>query len=556
MGIGEITVRLFRKAAAAKKLLILSTLSSIFNNICHVLLMMFGSCTVLFCFGKLGGSLRGWLTGMLLSAIGIFIFRYGEGVISHTAAYFLLADMRVKLYRQLRRLAPACLVDRKKGDLLSIAVGDIETIERFFAHTIGPLFIVILLPVMTIVFAFIVHPLFGWILIPIYLVVSVIIPLLSLKSGRNIGMRYRSELGQLKTLTLESVQGIRDIQIFRYGQRQKEKIMAKSKEINRSAHAMIMYNQIVTSLPTFFIYLARLSIVLCALWLGARQELNSSMAIMLSFIVSASFSSTSSLMGVMSSLIETYASAERVFTIEDTVPQISDPEEPETLDRIKDIAFDNVSFAYDRKTGDVLKDINVRIGEKEKVGIVGFSGSGKSTFLRLLLRFWNPDNGSISVNGIPIEKYSVKSIYSRIAELEQDTFLFNDTIRANIAIGKDGASDEEIEEAAKKAGIHELIMTLPDGYETQMGEMGDRLSGGEKQRIGIARVILRDPDVLVMDEPTSNLDILNEQSLLYTLKESCEDKMIIIVSHRTSTLTDCSRIFRIQGGEMYEVDQI
>lgn len=552
MGLIEIMRRLLRKAEPAKKLLIISTLSSLLNNFCHVCLMAFGSMMVLRSFNRVGGSIRVYSLCSLLSAIGIFLFRYSEGVISHAAAYKLLAEMRVKLYRKLRTLAPACLTDRNKGDILSIAVADIETIEHFFAHTIGPMLTVVVLPVLTIIFAALVHPIFSAILLPIYLLIALVLPMVTVRAGREIGMRSRKALGQLKTLILESVSGIRDIHIFRCGQKKKQEIIRKSKEINKTAHMLIMYQQIVTSMPTFFIYLARLLLVLAAATIAQKSAQDTWQVILLSFIVSAAFSSTQSLISVSSSLLETFAAAERVFFIEDTEPEIVEAEKPLTLEKVEFIDFDNVSFAYDDGAAPILKSINLSISPKDKVGLVGESGIGKSTLLRLLLRFYNPTEGEIRINGVPITAYSLESLRDRIGELEQETFLFNDTVGANIAFGKPGASMDEIREAARKAGIAELIDTLPDGYDTQMGEMGDRLSGGEKQRVGIARLLIRDPDVLVMDEPTSNLDILNEQTLLLTLNEYFSEKIILLASHRTSTLTDCNRIFRIRKGKIAE----
>ena len=188
------------------------------------------------------------------------------------------------------------------------------------------------------------------------------------------------------------------------------------------------------------------------------------------------------------------------------------------------------------------------MSENVHLGIVGESGIGKSTVLRLLLRFWNVKSGRIRINGIPIEELSTAELRRRIAVLEQDTFLFDGSIAENIAIGKPDASMDEIQKAARRAGLHDFISTLPDGYDTQMGEMGARLSGGERQRVGIARTMLTDPDVIVMDEPTSSLDVLHEKELLKTLREECADKMLIIVSHRPSTLTGCTRIIRLENG--------
>ena len=549
----EMTVRLFKIAGPIKWKLVASTLASIIGNASHLGIMGFGAMMILYYAGMTSvGSAGLWAGLMALSAFGIMICRYIEGLVSHAAAYQLLADMRVKMFDTVKRLAPACLVDRQKGDILSIAVADIETIEFFFAHTIGPVFTVILLPLMTLILAGSINGLFVWVLLPLYILISVLLPYLSLRLGRNVGRDYRIRIGQLKASVLESVYGVRDIQIFGMGDERKKAVEDKTKEINRSAHLLTMHRQLVTSAPTFFIYLARILIIAVASYLAAGGEADPARVIVLSFVVSASFSSTQSLTQVVSSLLETYAAAERLFDLEDTVPEVIEDPDPVGLDKIEKIELRDVTFGYRGASKPVLEHVDLTISPKDKIGIVGESGIGKSTVIRLLLRFWEPTGGEILINGIPLKKIRLADLHRRIALLEQDTFIFSDTIAANIAFGRPDASREEIERAARRAGIHDFIMTLPDGYDTAMGELGGRLSGGEKQRIGIARVMLCDPDMLVMDEPTSSLDILNEKALLRTLETEYEDKMIMLVSHRPSTLTGCSRILRLKDRKITE----
>lgn len=549
----EMTVRLFKIAGPIKWKLVASTLASIIGNASHLGIMGFGAMMILYYAGMTSvGSDGLWAGLMALSAFGIMICRYIEGLVSHAAAYQLLADMRVKMFDTVKRLVPACLVDRQKGDILSIAVADIETIEFFFAHTIGPVFTVILLPLMTLILAGSINGLFVWVLLPLYILISVLLPYLSLRLGRNVGRDYRIQIGQLKASVLESVYGVRDIQIFGMGDERKKAVEDKTKEINRSAHLLTMHRQLVTSAPTFFIYLARILIIAVASYLAAGGEADPAGVIVLSFVVSASFSSTQSLTQVVSSLLETYAAAERLFDLEDTVPEVIEDPDPVGLDKIEKIELRDVTFGYRGASKPVLEHVDLTISPKDKIGIVGESGIGKSTVIRLLLRFWEPTGGEILINGIPLKKIKLTDLRRRIALLEQNTFIFSDTIAANIAFGRPDASREEIERAARRAGIHDFIMTLPDGYDTAMGELGGRLSGGEKQRIGIARVMLCDPDMLVMDEPTSSLDILNEKALLRTLETEYEDKMIMLVSHRPSTLTGCNRILRLKDRKITE----
>ncbi len=548
--IPRMTGRLLRIAAPVKGTLAVSTLASILGNLAQMGIMGFGALLLLRCAGWVEGSLWVFAGLMALSALLIVLGRYVEGVVSHAGAYKLLASMRVALFEKIRTLAPACLMDRQKGDILNIAVSDIETVEFFFAHTIGPLFTVIILPCVTLGLALWFHPLFAAILLPVYLVVSVVFPLIAVKAGRGVGLRYRARLGELKSLVLESVYGLKDIQIFGFGPARLAQVEEKNREINKAAHGLTLHRQTVSSAPTFFVYLARILIIATASYLAAQGSPHPVGTVVLSFVAAASFSSTQSLTMVVSSLLETYAAAERLFQIEDTQPQVTEPVHPKACGPIREICFDQVGFSYGGNP--VLRDFSLTLSGREKVGVMGESGVGKSTVLRLLLRFWNPQQGQITVNGIPIQEISLNELRRRIALLEQETFLTSGTLGENIALGKPDATREEIREAARQAGLADFIETLPQGYDTPMGEMGAQLSGGERQRVGIARVLLLNPDVIVMDEPTSSLDVLHEKELLQTLEEACRDKLLLLVSHRPSTLTGCGRIVRLEQGRAVE----
>ena len=548
--IPQMTGRLLRIAAPVKGTLAVSTLASILGNLAQMGIMGFGALLLLRCAGWVEGSLWVFAGLMALSALLIVLGRYVEGVVSHAGAYKLLASMRVALFEKIRTLAPACLMDRQKGDILNIAVSDIETVEFFFAHTIGPLFTVIILPCVTLGLALWFQPLFAAVLLPVYLVVSVVFPLIAVKAGRGVGLRYRTRLGELKSLVLESVYGLKDIQIFGFGPARLAQVEEKNREINKAAHGLTLHRQTVSSAPTFFVYLARIFIIATASYLAAQGSPHPVGTVVLSFVAAASFSSTQSLTMVVSSLLETYAAAERLFQIEDTQPQVTEPAHPKACGPIREICFDQVDFSYGGNP--VLRNFSLTLSGREKVGVMGESGVGKSTVLRLLLRFWNPQQGQITVNGIPIQEISLDELRRRIALLEQETFLTSGTLGENIALGKPDATREEIREAARQAGLADFIETLPQGYDTPMGEMGARLSGGERQRVGIARVLLLNPDVIVMDEPTSSLDVLHEKELLQTLEEACRDKLLLLVSHRPSTLTGCGRIVRLEQGRAVE----
>ena len=551
----NLTKRLLKIASSLKKYFIISTIVSILGNIAQMGLMGFGAAFILTVAGKLNNlssNLYGIL--MIVSAFIIVICRYLEGYFSHVGSYELLAKMRVDMFGTLRNLAPAGLSEHTSGDIMSRAMSDIESIEFFFAHTIGPLFTVILLPVITLIIAGNIDMLFVYGLLPCYLIVSVVIPFMAIKLGRQMGISYRLKLGKLKTFLLDSVYGLLEIQVFDYGKKRAKRLEEINQDINRTTHKLAYHRQLVVSAPSFFIYLARIIIIAIASYIALIGKQDTTAIIILSFIVSASFSSTQSLTMVVSSLLEAYAAAQRYFDLEDMVPAVSEIAEAKELKKIEKVEFINVTFKYPHSHKMIVEKMNLVIKAQDKIGLVGKSGLGKSTLIRLLLRFYDVDEGQILINGIDIKEYSLSSLRRQIGALEQETFLFNDTIANNIAFGKPGASKEEIINAAKMAGIHELVISLPEQYETFMGELQNRLSGGEKQRIGIARVLLANPDFLVMDEPTSSLDVINEKGLLRTLEERFSEKTWMIVSHRPSSLTGCNRIIKLENKQISEIE--
>lgn len=541
--------RLIKKARPIAKYLTISTLASIVGNLSHMGVMGFGALWIMKVAGIVttGGA---WFYAcmMLLCGLLIALCRYLEGVFSHLGAYGILAKMRVDLFTSINRLAPAYLIDQKIGDVINIAVGDIETLEYFFAHTIGPMFTVILLPVTTVIIALQFNPFYAYVLIPVYLIISIIIPLVGLYLGRGIGKEYRKDLGKLKAVILENIYAIKDIQIYHASDDKIAQVMKYNDQVNKDMHAMTMHKQALSSAPNFFVYLGRVMILVVAAYLLSNGIGDPVGTIVISFIATASFSSTFSLTFVVIHLLEAFAAAERIFLIEDANPLTTDPKESIRIDHVECIDFEDVSFTYPKTNREILKYFNLSIQNQEHIGIVGESGSGKSTILRLLLRYYPIQTGKIQINGISLDQFSFEELHHHIAVLEQDTYLFNDTIAQNIAIAKPEAMMDEIRLAAKRAGIDDFIMSLADGYDTHMGQMSSRVSGGERQRIGLARIMLKQPDVIILDEPTSALDVLHEKELLHTLEKEFKDKMILTISHRLSTLTYCDRIIQVKDG--------
>lgn len=548
----EMTARLLQKAKPIKRYLVISTLASIVGSLSKMFFMVCGALWILCTVGMAPGKALHYCVLTIICGLFIAVCRYLEGVYSHRGAYGILAKMRVDLFEDIARVSPAYLIDHQTGDVLNIAVGDIEQLEFFYAHMIGPMFTVILLPLTTLLLAGYFGLVYVLILLPIFVLVSIVIPLLAMKAGRNIGVQSRKSQGKLKAVILESVYGIRDIQIFEAGNRKMEQMLAANRKVNKADHGLKLHRSVMSSLPEFFTNLARILILAAAGWLTASGRAEPIGTIVVCFAAASSFSSTFSITAVVSNLLETFAAAERIFLIEDAKPAAEETDHPLLLTEVETIEFQNVTFAYPNTEVKVLDHASFVIHKGERVGIVGDSGAGKSTILRLLLRYYDPQEGAILINGINIKNYSFASLHEQMGLLEQDTYLFNDTIAANIGIGKPDSSMQDIKKAAEGAGIAKFILTLPDGYETKMGSMNSRLSGGERQRIGIARLLLKNTGVMILDEPTSALDVLHEKELLQTLKKEYAKRTVIMISHRITTLTDCTKILSLKNQKVEE----
>lgn len=548
----EMIHRLLGKASSIKFYLVVSASASVIGNLSRMGLLGFGAMWILTAYGITAGNPAVYAVSTAISGLLIAVCRYLEGVYSHRGAYGLLADMRVDLYEKIDERSPALLIDHKMGDIMNMAVGDIEQLEFFFAHMIGPMITVILLPLISVALAFHYNAVFGWILIPVYVIVSIVIPLTALKAGRRTGADFRRNQAALKSTILESVYGMKDIQIFDAGEKKLQEMNEKNDALNHAAHGLKIHRAVLTSIPDFFVYAVRVFLIAAGAYLAGHGAPNPAGTIVVSFVATASFSSTFSLTAVVTNLLETFASAERIFNIEDMRPAVQESDHARSIGKINEIVFENVSFAYPGTNSKVLDHASFTIKKGDRIGFIGDSGAGKSTILRLMLRFYDPQEGNIYMNGINLKDISFHSLHDHISLLEQDTYLFDDTILENIAISKPGSTQEDVARAAQKAGIDAFIQTLPDGYLTSMGTMNARVSGGERQRIGLARLLLKDTDTLIFDEPTSSLDVLHEKEFLHTLHAQENGRTIIMISHRMSTLSDCTRIFRLKDGIITE----
>ena len=470
--------------------------------------------------------------------IGCAILRGGlraiEQYSGHYIAFKILAILRDQVFKALRKLSPAKLETKEKGNLISVITSDIELLEVFYAHTIAPIAIAILTSSVTAGVLYSVNPYFGLIGIGFYLIVGLVIPVASSKYANQAGLEYRNEFGNTNSFLLDSLKGIKEVLLFGAGEERINTINENSEKLNEKLKVIKQHEGIIRAFTDITIMIAILVTLYTGVKLFEAGTVDLGQVILAVVLLASSFGPTVALSNLSNNLMHTFACAQRLFNILDEVPAVEEVPGMEDLE-MNDISIENVSFKYKGRNEDLLKNINLKINKGDKVAIIGKSGCGKSTLLKLIMRFWDVESGAIEIDSKNIKNIPTKPLRKVQSLVSQETFLFNDTIENNLKIGKIDASEEEIISAAKKASIHEFITTLPNGYKTNVGEIGSNLSSGERQRLGIARAFLHNPKVLILDEPTSNLDTLNEAEILKSIKNESEDKTIIMVSHRKSS---------------------
>lgn len=475
------------------------------------------------------------------------VLHYGEQACNHYIAFKLLALIRHKVFAVLRKLCPAKLDGRDKGNLISIITSDIELLEVFYAHTISPIMIAVFTSLIMEIFFFHYHVLAGLFALAGYVAVGVIVPVWNSGRGASCGMEFRECFGDLNSFVLESLRGLDETIQYQRGKDREEEMVKKSRQLDRKQKIMKDLEGTQRGVTNTLILLFSFGMLFLTAYLCMQGQLSFEGAFLCTILMMGSFGPVTALSGLSNNLMQTLASGERVLSLLEEEPQIEEVSGQEHAE-FGDVSCSNLDFAYEDEQ--ILKDYSIRIPKGSRIGIHGRSGSGKSTLLKLLMRFYDPQRGEISIGERGLVSVNTKELREMESYVTQETDLFHDSIANNIAVAKPGASREEIEEAAKKAALHEFILSLPKGYDTQVGELGDTLSGGERQRIGIARAFLHDAPMLLLDEPTSNLDSLNEGIILKSIRETCQDKTVVIVSHRESTMAAAEKIYEMENGRL------
>jgi len=480
-------------------------------------------------------SFSGILTALIVLAVARGALRYLEQMSGHYIAFKLLALLRDKVFSSLRRLAFVKLQDKQAGQLVSLVTNDIELLEVFYAHTIAPIMIAFFTSaILLLVFG---H-LSGWFVVvalAAYLTVGVILPIITTQLAREDGRRYRELVGEMNDFFLDSVRGMKEIQLFGYAKQRLDEIQQRSQKIDTAFERIKDQEAKVRVYTEVAVSAFNIIMLFTGLILFSLDKIDFSAFLISVILLMSSYGPVIALSNLSSNLLQTLASGERVLSLLAEEPELKDVESAVDLKDVSRIDVENVSFAYGEEQ--ILSDVSLSVKKGEILGIHGRSGSGKSTLLKLLMRFYDPKSGSIKINGETLPNINTRSLRDNMAYITQQTYIFNETIEENIRLARRDATLEEIMEAAKKASIHDFILSLPEGYQTKMTELGGNLSDGEKQRIGIARAFLHNAPIILLDEPTSNLDSLNEAMILKSLLNVKAEKLIILVSHRAVNLT-------------------
>lgn len=540
---------MFRLSALVKPLagfMVLAIIMGVIGNLCAAFITVLGGYAILDALNISTG--LSMLTAFILAGVLALlrgILRYAEQSSNHYIAFKLLALIRDRVFVALRRLCPAKLEGKDKGNLISIITSDIELLEVFYAHTISPIAIAIIFCVVMVVFISMYSVILGMIALAAYVTVGVIIPIAVSKISGNNGEKFRKKSGELSTFVLDSLHGISELIQFGSGKKCCDELSEKTEDLLKTEKAMKQKTGTNMAVTNTVIFVFDVTLLITAAFLHQSGSVGFDGVIIPVIALMSSFGPVVALANLGSTLQNTFAAGNRVLNILDENPVV------EEITGKKDVVFngakaENVTFAYGDEI--ILNDVSADIKENSVVGIIGKSGSGKSTLLKLLMRFWQIQKGDIKISDTSIEDINTSNLRDIESYVTQDTHLFHDSIKNNLKIAKLDATDDEIISACKKASVHDFIMSLPNGYDTMVGELGDTLSGGEKQRLGLARAFLHNAPLMLLDEPTSNLDSLNEAVILKSLNEERDNKTVVLVSHRESTMKIADTVYCVENG--------
>jgi ATP-binding cassette subfamily C protein len=528
--------------------MILAILMGLTGQLCASFITIFGGYAVLNILEfQTPFSLAALFVSVVLFALLRGVLRYAEQASNHFIAFKLLALIRDKVFRTLRRLAPAKLEGRDKGDLISVITSDIELLEVFYAHTISPAVIAALFTVILCLFIGRFHWALGILALAGYLSVGILIPLAVSKASGEVGMNFRVKSGELSGFVLDSLRGLSETLQYGQGQKRLSEMNDRTDALAADEERMKKTAGRNTALTHTVILVFDLAMLFVSAFLYRNGSVDFAGVLIPTVALMSSFGPCVALANLGSTLQNTFAAGNRVLDILDETPVVEEVAGLPTI-TFTGASAEHVTFSYGNET--ILDDLSVEIPQNAVVGIVGRSGSGKSTLLKLFMRFWDTGKGRVAISGTDVAEINTANLRDMESFVTQETHLFRDSIRNNLRIAKLNATDEEMETACKKASVHDFIMSLPQGYDTPVGELGDTLSGGERQRLGLARAFLHNAPFMILDEPTSNLDSLNEAVILKSIRTERAGKTVVLVSHRESTMRVADRVYSVENGRM------
>jgi ATP-binding cassette subfamily C protein CydC len=478
--------------------------------------------------------------------------RYAERLVSHDLTFELLADFRTWFYTRLEPLAPARLLRYRTGDLLSRTVGDVEELQNVYLRVVAPVAVAFVTSLLTFLLLYSFGPPLAFAVLGSLLAAGVGVPLLVRGLTRGLGRKQLELRGELNARIVDGVQGAQDLLAFG-GERDHERAIATlNRRLGRLQGRMAFITGLQDALGDLLMNLAMLSVLVLAIPLVSGGEIRGVYLAFLALVVLGSFEAVQPLGTTFQFLGRSVGAGERLFEIVDAEPEVKDPATPLPVPRDHKLEFGGVGFRYDYEDRFTLEDISFTLERGRRIAVVGPSGAGKSTLAGLVLRFWNPTEGEIYIGGRDVRAYAQDDVRALMGVVSQDTHVFNDTLRANLLLARPEATEDDLRTVLAQAQLDELVERLPGGLESPLGEQGLKLSGGERQRLSVARALLKGAPLLVLDEPTANLDPATERGLLDAVYRSTQDRATLVITHRLVRMEQMDEILVLEGGRIVE----
>ncbi len=503
---------------------------------------------------KRGGPVGGWLVALFVVAPLAGLLHWLESWLAHDVAYRLLADMRLRFFRALDTLAPAYLTRRRTGDLVGVATHDIELIEYFFAHTITPALVGVLVPAV-VLGVLLAH---GW---PMAVVLAPFLGYVALGPVRGraridrLSVRAREAAGSLNAHAVDSIQGLAEVAAFQQESRRDAEFAARAHAYAQARMPFLRDLARQSALQEVATGLGGLAVAATGAALAAHGALDPGIVPLLTLLALSAFVPVWEIAQVGRQLADTFAATQRLHAVHaEPVPVTDGPGVPSGWPGVVTPALEmaRVTFTYPGRRRPALDDVSLTVAPGSTIALIGPSGAGKTTVANLFLRFWDPTDGMVRLHGHDLRRYRLDDLRARIALVAQDTYLFNDTLRANIRLARPSASDADVAAAVERAALREFVESLPDGLDTVVGERGAQLSGGQRQRVAIARAFLKDAPILILDEATSHLDAVSEHAVRSALDRLARGRTTVVIAHRLSTVRDADQILVFDEGRLVD----